>query len=100
MGRGIWVVNYDVKVGFYAVEVLDNLVYNLDEPAGRGIATLGHDEPFEEQGGGAKGGEGYRVLIDGYLVEQRHEVEQGKYSSFGQSREPRQRGEWVAGQGS
>ena len=83
VGRGIWVVNYDViKVGCCAVEVLDNLVDNLDEPAGHGIAILRHDEPFEELGGGAKGGEGYSVLLDGYLVERRNEVEHGKYSSF------------------
>ena len=63
MGRGTWVVNYDVvKVGCYAVEVLDSLVDNLDEPAGRGIATLRHDEPFEESVGGAYGREGYVSL--------------------------------------
>ena len=57
---------------------------NLDEPAGRGTATLRHDEPFEESGGSTKGGEGYGVLVDCYVVERRHEVEQGENAPFAQ----------------
>ena len=85
VGRGFGVVNYDVvEVGCYAVEVLDGLVEDLDEPAGRGTTTLRHDELFEESGGAAKGGEGYSVLVAGYLVERRHEVEKGEDSPFAQ----------------
>ena len=46
------------------------------KPTGRGVATLRHDEPLEESGWGAEGGEGYGVLVDGDSVERRHEVEQ------------------------
>ena len=86
LGRGGWVANYDVvKVGCYAVEVLDDLVDDLDELAGRGIATMRHAEPFEESGGGANCGEGYSVFVDGCLVERRSNREKMRPLS----REPR-----------
>ena len=56
---GIWVgvEDYDVvEVGVYSVEALDDLINDLDEPAGRGAATLRNDEPLEESGGGTEGG--------------------------------------------
>ena len=56
-----------VEVGSDAIEALDDLVDDLDELAGRGTATLGHDEPFEESGGGAKSCGGCSVLVNGYF---------------------------------
>ena len=75
MGRGVGVEDGDVvEVGGDAVEVFDDLVDDLDEPPGRGVAALKHDDPFEESSGGSEGGEWYGVLVDGYLVERRHKV--------------------------
>ena len=57
MGSWVGVESYDVvEVGGYSVQALDDLVNDLDEPAGRGAATLRHDESLEESGLGAEGG--------------------------------------------
>ena len=70
MGSRVGVEHDDVvKVGGDAFEVFDDLVDDLDEPPGRGIAALRHDEPFEKSGGCGERGEGDGVLIDGDLVE-------------------------------
>ena len=85
MSRGNGVEDDDVvEVGGDAIEVFGDLVDDLDEPPGRDVATLMHDEPLEESGGGAEGGEWYGVLVDNYLVERRHKVEQGKHAFFSQ----------------
>ena len=79
VNRGVEVENYDVvKVGGYAVKVFDDLVDDLDEPARRGAASLRHDEAIEESGGRAEGSQRYSVLVDGDLMERRHESEQGE----------------------
>lgn len=70
-----------VKVGGNAFEVLDGFINYLSKPIGCGAATLEHDEPFEEAGGGAERGEGDSILVDGGLVERRHQVEQGESST-------------------
>ena len=85
MSRGVGIEDDDVvEEGGDAFEVFDDLVDDLDQPPGRGVAALRHDEPLEELGGGAEGGEWYGVLVDGYLVERRHKIEQGRYASFSQ----------------
>ena len=57
MGSWVGVEDHDVvEVGGYSVQALDDLVNDLDEPAGRGAATLRHDESLEESGLGAEGG--------------------------------------------
>ena len=85
MNRRVGVEDDDVvEVGGDAIEVCEDLVDDLDKPPRRGVAALGHDEPLEESGGGAEGGELYDVLVDGYLVERRHKVEQGKFTPFSQ----------------
>ena len=67
---GVRIENDDVvQVGGDAFEVLDDLVDDFNEPARRGVATLRHDEPLEEAGGGAERGEGDGVFVDGDLVE-------------------------------
>ena len=57
MGSWVGVKDYDaVEVCDYSVEALDDLVNDLNESPGRGAATLRHDEPLEESGGGSEGG--------------------------------------------
>ena len=57
MGSWVGVEDYDVvEVCGYSVEAVDDLVNDLDEPVGRGAATLRHDEPLEQLGGDAEGG--------------------------------------------
>ena len=83
VSRGVGVEDDDVvEVGGDAFEVFDDLADDLDEPPGRRVATLRHDEPLEEAGGGAEGGEWYGDLVDVYLVERRYKVEQGNFASF------------------
>ena len=83
VSRGVGVENYDVvEVGRYAVRVFDDLVDGLEKPATQGAASLRHDEPLEESGGRAESSQGYGVLVDGDLVERRHEVEQGEDAAF------------------
>ena len=83
MGSGVGIEDFGViKRDGVAIEVFDYLVDDLDEPAGRGIATLGHDESIEESGGSAEGGKWYGVLVDGYLVERRHKEEQENMRPF------------------
>ena len=44
MGGWVEIEDYDVvEVGGYSVEALDDLVNDVDEPAGRGAATMRHD---------------------------------------------------------
>ena len=51
VGRGVVVENHDVvEVGGYAIKVLGALADQLDEPDGRGAATLRHDEPDRRVG--------------------------------------------------
>ena len=48
MGRGVGVEGDDVvEVCGDPIEVYDDLVDDLDEPPGRGLATLRHGEPLE-----------------------------------------------------
>ena len=57
VSRGVGVEDGDaIEVGGNAIKVFDDLVDDLDEPPGRGVATLKHDKPLEESGGGAEGG--------------------------------------------
>lgn len=75
----VGVEKYDVAgVGCCAVEVLNDLVDDDGERAGRGAAALRHDEPLQESSRRAEGGQGYGVLADGDLVERRHKIEQGE----------------------
>lgn len=50
----------------------------------RGLATLRHNEPFAEFGGGAEGCEGYAVLVCGeFGGAKTHDIEQGEYTPLG-----------------
>ena len=52
VSRGVGVEDDDVvEVGGDAFEVFDDLVDYLDEPPGRGVATLRHDEPLKRREG-------------------------------------------------
>ena len=58
MGGGVGVEGDGViKVGGNKFEVLDDLVNHLNEPTECDAATVGHDEPLHQAGGGAERGE-------------------------------------------
>lgn len=84
MGSEVGVEHDDVvEVGCNTFKAFDDLIDDLDEPPGLGTAALGHVKPFEEPGGGAERGKGDGVLVKWLsVVEQRHEVEQGKMHPF------------------
>lgn len=102
MGRGVGVEKLGVvKVGCYMVEVADDLISDLNEPAGRGAVVLRHDGPLEEPTKRADGCQGHCVLVDGNVVEGRHEIDRGeKCALCPKSRGPRRRVGWGVGQGS
>ena len=53
VGRGGVEDDDVVEVCGDAFQAFDDLVYDLDEPAGEGAAALRHYKPFEEPVGGA-----------------------------------------------
>ena len=70
-----------VEVGSDAVEALDDLVDDLDEPPWSSAASLWHSQPLEETRGCAESSERCRVLVHCYLMQRRIEVEGLEYST-------------------
>ena len=73
-----------VEVCGDAFQAFDDLVDDLDEPAGGGAAALRRYKPFEEPVGGAERRQWDGVLVDGDLVEGGDQVEKGKNAAFAQ----------------
>ena len=65
-----------INVGSNAVEALDDLVDDLDEPPWSRAASLWHYQPLEETRGCAEGIKRYRVRIHCYLMKRRDEIEE------------------------
>ena len=71
-----------VEVCGDAFQAFDDLVDDLDEPAGGGAAALRHYKPFEEPVGGAERRQWDGVLVNGDLVEGGDQVEEGENTAF------------------
>ena len=83
MGGRFGVVDDDIdKVSCDALEAFDDLVDYLDEPPGGLVATLRHDEPLRDSVRCAESSVGYGIIVNGNLVEERDDLEKGKYASF------------------
>ena len=65
-----------IEIGSEAVEALDDLVDDLDEPPWSRAASLWHYQPLEETRGCAEGIKRYRVRIHCYLMKRKDEIEE------------------------
>ena len=65
-----------VEVRGDAVEVVDDLADDFDEPPSSSAASLRHNQPLEEGRGCAESSERYCVLVRRSLMERRGEVEE------------------------
>ena len=64
------------EVSSDAVETVDDLVDDLDEPPWGSTSPLWHHQPLEEARECAESSERYRVLVHRYLVKRRNKVEE------------------------
>ena len=79
VGRRIRVEDHHIiEVGRHLCQTFNDFVNHFDEPAGRSITALGHEEPLVEARGGAKHCERDGVLVRGNLVERGDQSEGGK----------------------